>query len=405
MGEVKTNSSRLLSLDILRGITIAGMILVNNPGSWGRIYAPLSHADWNGLTPTDLVFPFFMFIMGISAYFSLRRYDFKLDTKLFTKIIRRTLILFLLGWAVQWFSHFCRTLSTGTFADAVVLNNLRILGVLQRLAICYCVAALIACTVKFKRIPWIIAGLLIVYSLMLVLGNGYEISLDNIIYQIDNAVLKPNHMYHPGAWAAINDQVTLVEGYGTQKIVGAAFDPEGLCSTLPAIAHVLVGFCFGKLITTIKDNDSRIKNMLLLSGTMMMVAWLLSYGMPLNKNLWSPTFVLMTCGMAATLLSLLIWIIDVQNKKKWSRFFESFGINPLFMYLMGSVLSILFSSIRVPMGEESVSIHDLIYKNLFLNLLGENLINLASCLYAIVLVCITWCIGYVLYKKKIYIKI
>lgn len=96
MGEVKTNSSRLLSLDILRGITIAGMILVNNPGSWGRIYAPLSHADWNGLTPTDLVFPFFMFIMGISAYFSLRRYDFKLDTKLFTKIIRRTLILFCL---------------------------------------------------------------------------------------------------------------------------------------------------------------------------------------------------------------------------------------------------------------------------------------------------------------------
>ena len=406
MGD-QVKSGRLLSLDIIRGITIAGMILVNNPGSWGHIYAPLRHAEWNGLTPTDLVFPFFMFIMGAATYFSLKKFDFRLTQKSFIKILRRSIVLFLIGWAIQWFSHFCYTLAGGgSIAEAVNnLESLRILGVLQRLGICYFVTAIIAGTVNFKRIPWIVAALLVVYSLMLLLGHGYEVSLDNIIYRIDNAILTPQHMYHAGNWAEIAQDLTLTQGYGSQEMLRPAFDPEGLCSTIPAIAHVLIGLLFGKMISTIKDNYERVRNLLLGGAIMMMAAWLLSYAMPLNKNLWSPTYTLMTCGMAATLLGILIWVIDIKGHHRWCRFFESFGINPLFMYLMGSVVSILFGAIRLPWFGESVSIHNLIYKNLWMGIVGESWVDLASCLYAITTVCIVWCIGYVLYKKKIYIKI
>ena len=178
-----------------------------------------------------------------------------------------------------------------------------------------------------------------------------------------------------------------------------------MCSTIPAIAHVLIGLLFGKMISTIKDNYERVRNLLLGGAIMMMVAWLLSYAMPLNKNLWSPTYTLMTCGMAATLLGILIWVIDIKGHHRWCRFFESFGINPLFMYLMGSVVSILFGVIKLPWFGENVSIHNLIYKNLWMGIVGENWVEMASCLYAITTVCIVWCIGYVLYKKKIYIKI
>src|SRR5574344_3027008 len=186
---------RLISIDILRGITIAGMLLVNNPGSWSSIYAPLEHAPWNGLTPTDLIFPFFMFIMGISTYFSLRKFDFKPSKHLFLKIIRRTVVIFAIGLAIHWFSHFCYTMGgdfepNTSFLDklAIASNSfadMRILGVMQRLAIAYCVTAIIAITVRFKWIPWVAAALIVFYAVVITVGGGYDISNDNIIYIID----------------------------------------------------------------------------------------------------------------------------------------------------------------------------------------------------------------------------
>jgi len=151
------------------------------------------------------VFPFFMFIMGVACFFSLKKFDFKLTKQSFFKILRRSVILFLIGWAIQWFSHFCYSLARGEgFMEAINnLSTLRILGVLQRLAICYFATAIIASTVKIKRIPWIVVVLLVGYSFMLLLGNGYEVSLDNIIYRIDNAILTPEHMYHQGNWAVL----------------------------------------------------------------------------------------------------------------------------------------------------------------------------------------------------------
>lgn len=385
-------SSRLLSLDILRGITIAGMLLVNNPGTWGAIYGPLGHAEWNGLTPTDLVFPFFMFIMGVSIFMSMRKFEFKLTGAVCWKILRRTVVIFAIGLALAWFGYFCRSLAAGKpFLEAINnLETMRILGVMPRLALCYCAATFIACTVKFNRIPWIAVALLVAYSILLVVGHGYEISENNILYKWDNAILGSNHMYH---------------GLAVWKVLeNSAFDPEGLISTIPAVAHVLIGVMCGSMIMAVKDNNERVKNLFILGSILMMIGWLLSYGLPINKNIWSPTFVLVSCGMASTLLALLIWIIDIKGHKKWTMFFETFGINPLFLYVLGGALGILFGCIKLPLGGEMVSIHNIIYKSFLLNLMPECK-YLASCLYAIIFVCINWGIGYILYKKKIYIKI
>lgn len=397
---LKQPSNRLLSLDILRGITIAGMLLVNNPGSWSSMYAPLAHAPWNGLTPTDLIFPFFMFIMGISTFFSLRKFDFKPSGHLIWKIIRRTIVIFAIGIGIHLFSHFCYSLSGSDSSlplsqrlfDAVnSWERLRVLGVMQRLAICYGVSALIAIFVKYKWIPWIAAGLLVFYSLAILLGNGYTLDHSNIIYIVDSAVLGEKHMYH-----------------GLEALANApnnAFDPEGLFSTIPSIAHVLIGLLCGRIIVRTKDNWKRIADLFIIGACLTFTGFLLSYGLPINKNIWSPTFVFTTCGMAATLLGLLIWIIDIRGHQKWCRFFETFGINPLFLYVLGGVLSILFGSIKVPVGAgELMSIKGLIYKGFLLNIFPENT-ELASCLYAIIFLCICWCFGYILYKKKIYIKI
>ena len=184
MNRIKTatSSKRILAIDILRGITIAGMTMVNNPGSWGHIYAPLRHAEWNGLTPTDLVFPFFMFIMGISTYISLKKYDFTFSRAAALKIVRRTAVIFLIGLGLAWFGSFCfywasPTQGIGFWAQlgesVWTFDHIRILGVMQRLALCYCAAALVALIMKHSRIPWLIVILLVGYWVLLALGNGF----------------------------------------------------------------------------------------------------------------------------------------------------------------------------------------------------------------------------------------
>lgn len=191
MDESRTQNKRLLSLDILRGITIAGMILVNNPGSWGHIYAPLEHASWNGLTPTDLVFPFFMFIMGISTYFSLRKYQFQFSWQSFIKILRRTVVIFAIGLGIAWFGMFLRgILNDKTFLDAVAnFDHIRILGVMPRLALCYGIGATMALLIPHKTLPWVIGAMLVAYAVILLLGNGFEFSDRNVISIVDHRVL------------------------------------------------------------------------------------------------------------------------------------------------------------------------------------------------------------------------
>lgn len=378
-------SSRLLALDILRGITIAGMILVNNPGSWGHIYTPLEHASWNGLTPTDLVFPFFMFIMGVSTYFSLRKYDFSFTWPTLRKILVRTVVIFAIGLAIAWFGLFVRGICNGhTLEEAMfTFDRIRLLGVMPRLAICYGIGSLIALSVSPKGMPWVVTGLLVLYSVLLIFGNGFAFSESNIIYIVDNHIIGSAHLY-------------------TDTIDGLTlhFDPEGLLSTLPSIAHMLIGFCCGRIIVTHKDNMVRITDLFIVGTILTFAGFLLSYGMPINKKVWSPTFVLTTCGLASSFLALLIWIIDIKGYRRWSRFFEVFGINPLFLYCLGAVLSIIIGAVHI----SDTTIKGAVYNDFLMPLCCGNA-TLASLIFALAFVCLNWLVGLILYKKKIYIKI
>ena len=231
-------------------------------------------------------------------------------------------------------------------------DHIRILGVMQRLALCYGATAIVALTMKHKHIPYLIATLLIGYFILLVTSNG--------------------------------------------------IDPEGLLSTIPAIAHVLIGFCVGKLLMEVKDINEKLGRLFLIGTILTFLGFLLSYGCPINKKIWSPTFAIVTCGLGSSFLALLIWIIDVKGYKSWSRFFESFGVNPLFIYVMAGVLAVLLGNIRVPFDGTTTSLHSYIYKGILQPLLGDYPGSLA---FALFFVALNWSIGYILYKKKIYIKI
>lgn len=394
--KTKQRPQRLLALDILRGITIAGMILVNNPGSWGHIYAPLAHASWNGLTPTDLVFPFFMFIMGVSTYFSLRKYEFKFSASAVTKVLVRTVVIFLIGMFIAWLGLTLRGWIANDMAifDAMFtqFDSIRILGVMPRLALCYGIGSLIALLFhgSSKAIGWIVGIFLVGYSIILLSGNGFAFASENIIAVIDKAVLGENHMYSDTI-----DGLTL------------KFDPEGLLSTLPSIAHMLIGFLVGGMIIKVKDNTLRINNLFILGTILTFAGFLIDFGMPINKKIWSPTFVLTTCGLASSFLGLLIWIIDIKGYKRWCKFFEAFGVNPLFMYVLGAVVSIVLSYIRVPYAAvESgiISLKGWLYQAVWIPVAAGNE-TFASLLFAITFVLFIWIFGYFLYRNKIYIKI
>jgi predicted acyltransferase len=386
---MKTNNQRLLALDVLRGITISGMILVNNPGSWGSVYAPLRHASWNGLTPTDLVFPFFMFIMGVSTYISLRKYNFECSKLAIWKIVKRTCVIFAIGLGIAWFSLFCR--SWNTLANENLsfwsrlgqsmwtFDQIRILGVMQRLALSYGIGAVVALLLKHKYIPYFIVTLLVAYILILIFGNGYEYNETNILSKVDQAILGVKHMYKDNG-----------------------IDPEGLLSTIPSIAHVLIGFCCGKWLMENIDIKEKMMRLFLLGTILTFLGFLFSYGLPINKKIWSPTFVMVTCGLASSLLALLIWIIDVKGYKKWNRFFEAFGVNPLFMYVLAAIFSILLGSIHFAYQDAAVSLHGFAYQVILQPLFGD---YFGSLVFALLFVSLVWACGYVLYKKKIYIKI
>ncbi len=393
---MSTNSAnrpkRLLALDVMRGITIAGMILVNNPGGWDKIYEPLKHASWNGLTPTDLVFPFFMFIMGISSYLSLRKYNFEFTMPTVMKIIKRTVLIFFVGFFLTWFSMFLRGVYSGAalWESMLTFDQIRILGVLPRLALCYGVGSILGIAMSRKALKWCVAGMLVVYAVILVVGHGFEFAEHNVIAVVDRAVLGEAHMY-------------------TDYIDGEylKFDPEGFLSTLPSIAHMLIGFLCGGLIVAKTDNQSRINRLFIVGTVLTFAGFLLSYGLPINKKIWSPTFVLTTCGLAASLLALLIWIIDIRGYRRWGRFFEVFGVNPLFLYCLGAVLALVVGLTKFPYsGVEGgmISIKNFIYSQCLLPICGGDP-AMASAGFAVLFVLLNWLVGLWLYKKKIYIKI
>jgi predicted acyltransferase len=348
------------------------MILVNNPGSWEYVYTPLRHAKWDGLTPTDLVFPFFMFIMGVSMFFSLCKYGFSLSRKSVFKVLKRTALIFLVGLGLNLFGHLLRY-GWGDF------ERLRILGVLQRLALAYGLGALTVMAVRRKYVLQIAGGILIFYAGLLALTGSLTLSADNLIAVADRALLGESHLYRD----------TLADG------TRIAFDPEGLLSVLGSIAHVLLGFHAGSLILNAKkDSEQIIRNLFIFGAVLLFAGLLLHYGCPINKKLWSSAFVLTSCGLGSLLLALLVWIVDICGKRRWSLFFESFGINPLYLYVQAALLSTLLSA---------WGIHGFVHGRLFVPVFGHFGGSLA---WAVFFVVLNWIPGYFwLYKKQIYIKL
>jgi predicted acyltransferase len=413
---VSGQSGRLMSLDIFRGMTIAFMIIVNTPGTWSNVYAPLRHASWHGCTPTDLVFPSFLFIAGVAMWYSLRKYNFEFSGPSGVRLVRRVLLIFAAGLFLNIFPHFARDYST-----------LRIMGVLQRIALAWGIGALIVLLVK-RRYIWVITAILLFgyWALMYFFGGDDPYSLaDNLARRVDIAVLGENHLY---------------------KGFGMPFDPEGLLSTLPATATVLLGFMTGGLIST-RGSSWKTVGWLSVLGALLIGAGLLwGQFFPINKAIWTSSYVLFAGGIGMVILALLLMIIDIFKIQGWKtigiivgagavlavtgfiwkmasagsydsmfiltvgllmiafalllkmNFFLPFGLNPMTTYLLAGIWTRTMLSIKI--GE--VSLYDWIFTHICSPLFEEQ--KIASLLFAIIQVVIIWAFGYFLYRKKIIIK-
>lgn len=364
---------RLIALDVMRGLTIALMIMVNTPGSWAYVYPPLRHAQWHGCTPTDLVFPFFLFIVGVSMYISFKKFEKGITLESFKKVLKRTVIIFLLGLFLNLYPNFD-------------FENVRFLGVLQRIAIAYGITAILCLQFNIKQLIYIISFVLLGYWVLMYFGGNPEdpfSGVANIVQKIDLAILGENHMY---------------------KGLGFTFDPEGLLSSIPSIGTVLLGYFTGRIISNSSSVISTIKGLLIYGVILIIVGWVWGYAFPINKSLWTSTFVIYTGGLAMVFLALLLWVIDYKGVSKWSRPFIHFGTNPLFIYMFSIIYVLTIISIVKITNSEGVEVsgYSYLFNEVFVPIAGN--MN-GSLLFAISHIILFWGLTYILYRKKIFIKI
>lgn len=371
-------NNRYLALDVLRGMTIAFMIIVNTPGSWSNLYAPLAHADWHGFTPTDLVFPTFLFVVGNAMSFALKKLNEMSPGAFYKKVFKRAALIFAIGWLLNAFPFFdYNEAGEMVFID---LSEVRLLGVLQRIALSYLLAALVVYW-GGERLGWIvgIASLILFWPIMYFFGEaGDPYSLTgNAQIKLDLLLIGEKRMYMGE---------------------GIPFDPEGLLSTMTSMVNVLAGFIVGKFIQK-KGNNARTVQALLISGVVLLaLAYVWDLGFPINKKIWTSSYVLLTVGWDLVLLSGLIFLVEIQKLTKWTYFFQAFGRNPLILYVCSGVVVSIFS--MIPVGETTFK--GFIYSNLFTSWLDP---KNASFLFAISYMLLIWVIGYLMDKKKIYIKV
>lgn len=368
---------RYFSLDVLRGLTIALMVLVNTPGSWSSIYAPFKHAAWHGFTLTDLVFPTFLFVIGNAMSFSLSKYEEKGESAFWKKVLKRSFLIFAIGLFLSAFPFVYRENGDLVLKD---LSNIRIMGVLQRIALCYFFASVILHYLNLKKALWLSAVILLVYwGVMWYFGDQPDpYSLQG------NAALKFDLLIFP--------EENLWKGFGVP------FDPEGLLSTFPAIVNIIAGYASGKFI---QNNNSKIKAVLWLAGIGLL---LLGLGMlwdiffPINKGIWTSSFVIFSTGWDLLILGGLILIIEIAGFKKWTYFFEAFGKNPLFIFIMSGLVVMLMNVIWI----NGTALKPWIYQNAYLSWLTQYNASLA---FALSYMLLMWLLGYWLDKNKIYIKV
>jgi predicted acyltransferase len=363
---------RLVSLDIFRGLTVAFMIIVNTPGSWEYVYSPLRHASWHGCTPTDLVFPFFLFIVGVSMWYSLKKYGHELNGSSVLRIVRRTATIFALGLFLNIFPYFNRDYSA-----------LRIMGVLQRIALAYGVGALICITVR-RDYLWIVTAvfLLLYWGVLAFFGGADPYSLEsNITLRVDTLILGKTHLY---------------TGFGIP------FEPEGLLSTIPAICTVIIGYYTGEIIGKKSANGKAVLKTLVIGAALVGLGQLWNLLLPINKPLWTSSYVLYTAGLAMTFLAFIYWLADVHKIRKWGLFFMVFGTNALFSFFLSGVWTKLILFIKVPSNGNKISLYTWFYEKICVPVAGN--MN-GSLMFAVIQMLLIWSLSLILYRKKVMIRL
>jgi predicted acyltransferase len=394
-------NQRFYSLDVFRGATVCLMILVNNPGNWAHIYPPLEHAPWHGLTPTDLVFPFFLFAVGNALSFVMPRLQAGGDGVFWKKVIKRSLLIYLIGLFLTWWP-FCRW-----EGDHLVFrhwvdpqnpeNGVRILGVLARIAICYFFASIMIYYLKPRAAFYVGLLLLLLYWALCFLLGDYTMKgwFGN---DIDKSVLGIAHMY---------------------KGEGIPFDPEGIMSTMTAIVEVIFGYLVGDYIqkkARLNDSAGQGKNFEMLSGlfvagvAMILTGFCWDMVFPINKKIWTSSFTVYTTGLATITIATMIYLIEFKNVKGWlSKFFDVFGKNALFVFALSAFLPKGLALIRIAdhVNEKGNMVYtnpwSWLYQKVLVNVPGDP--RLGSLLYAICVIILMWAICYWMDKKKIYIKV
>ena len=400
---------RYYSLDVFRGATVALMIMVNNPGTWAYAFAPLKHAPWHGCTPTDLVFPFFLFAVGNAMSFVIPRLQEAGPSEFWKKVLKRMVLIFGIGLFLNWFPFVQWVDGSLQFRAWVNPANpesgVRILGVLQRIAIAYGLASVLAFYIKPRPLLYVSALLLLGYwALCAWLGGADPYSLEGWFgTAIDKDILGIAHMY---------------------KGEGIPFDPEGLLSTIPVVVQVIFGYLAGLFIKqqgqvdwiwtkvpASKEPHFKLLAGFLVTGFILLVGgWVWSLGFPLNKKIWTSSFVLYTTGLGMLSIGAMIWFIEVQGvKNKVTQFFDVFGKNPLFIFVMSGLLPKALALIHIDTGVDAEGKATFttplgwFYKTVCAQIPGTP--EIGSFVYALCFLTLMWLLGYFLDKKKIYIKV
>jgi predicted acyltransferase len=368
---------RFLALDVFRGMTICFMIIVNTSGS-KFTFSPLEHAHWHGFTPTDLVFPSFLFAVGNAMSFVMNKWNTLSQAEVLGRIFKRTAIIFLCGFLLYWFPFVYMDKANHLLISP--LSNTRILGVLQRIALAYCIASLLIYYFKPGTVISIsIAILLLYWALMLWGGDAPDplAMIGNLGYKLDMWLMGPNHMYHGE---------------------GQAFDPEGWLSTLPSVVNVTLGFMVGKFIQEKGKTFEGLAKLLLFGFCLIVIGYFWDLSFPINKKLWTSSFVVYTVGLDCVIIAAVIYVVDFLGRTRWTKFFTVFGKNPLFIYLLSEVGATVLYIIQ---PEPGVPLYSWLYTHIF----QHAGLYLGSLLFAISWMLFCWIIGYILDKRKIYVRV
>jgi len=379
------NRQRITSIDIFRGITIAFMILVNTPGTWSYVYPPLRHAAWHGITATDLVFPFFLFIVGTSIVLAYYYKRGSYNKKLYVKIVKRSLKIVFIGLALAAFTYH--------FPFYKDLSTLRIPGVLQRIGLVFLFTATFFVAVKNWKWYLIVTILILSgywYSMTQIKINGTLPQLtktDNLASVIDRKLLTKQHMWRH---------------YENGTYIQGDYDPEGIFSTLPAIATSFLGIFLGLILINRRLSPySKTILFLLIGFVLFLLGWWWSHYFPLNKSLWTSSYVLYTGGLAFIFFSIIYFFVDILNIKKWGNVFKYLGMNAIAIFTLSVFITKSFYLLHFP--GSNLTIHGWFYRHLFTSFLGKN--ELSSLLYAISVVVFYIFVAWWMYRKKIFIKV